>query len=615
MASSIPPTRLGPSSSSMGPELHEGTTWSAWVRALVRGPLRELGALGGSAIAELWHPAELAAIWSDATREIAARTLVACARERLLPAQRDASAIELELVGSRVRFPLVRARVLELDRLDLHTHEPEAAAWLDHPLEIVDCLLERLPDPSQGRTRVRAELLGSIENLASARLARLIRDRLAERLPDDPRLNDPEHFVTDGHPWHPMTRTRAGLGRADVVRHAPELLAKCRLGAVDVDAGLVRVGGDWIDRSDWLGQPPRGWVRIPVHPVQARRLPRLFAGLRGSAIRPVDANALPDARALLSMRTVALPEPMGMHVKLALGVHTTSARRTVSPMSVRNGPPITGLIERIRARDPQVRPLVLMAESASAGLDPDRVGDSASELGAILRTVPKIGGGSEGASAWVCAALGERWPGTDQTLLELACAAEPGDRSQRIRAGLAAWLDLLVPATLRLFVAHGVALEAHLQNSLVVVARGRVQGFWVRDLGGIRLHRGRLREAGHAVELDPRSFTITDDLDEVRGKIEHTLFHAHLAHVFEVADALGVPERESWARLRERVGSLLDRWAGDPDEPQWLRATARSERERLLAARVRAKALFAMRLSERVSDYEYTEVDNPLARG
>ncbi|MFV8755347.1 IucA/IucC family C-terminal-domain containing protein [Nannocystaceae bacterium ST9] len=213
------------------------------------------------------------------------------------------------------------------------------------------------------------------------------------------------------------------------------------------------------------------------------------------------------------------------------------------------------------------------------------------------------------------AALGERWPGLDETVLERACVGLPGDRSERVAAALELWFERLVPPLLRLFVAHGIALEVHLQNTLVVVDQGRPIGFRVRDLGGIRLHRERLRRAGHTPDFDPASFVITDDLDEVRGKLAHALFHAQFAHLFELAESLGVPEARSWARLAATIDGQLARWAGDPDEAPHVREAASLERELLFTPRVRAKALLRMRLSERVSDYEYTEVDNALASG
>ncbi len=583
------------------PGTGDWSSWQSWIAALVRGPLAELvggpGPEFGLGSIEVHH--------RGATQSIAARLLISLARERLVAAERRPGGLTITLPGvpEPIRLPLERLGAFELDRPALDQADDP---WLMRPLALVDHL--GLDEPA--RLRVRAELASSIDHLASARLARSLRDRIATHRPDtdrDPRLCDPEHLVTDGHPWHPMTRTRLGLGRADSVRHAPELLARCPVAMVEIDERLARVAGDWRERATLLGPPAeQGWIRVPVHPVTLRRLPRLFPALWGARLRPVAGPAI-AARPLLSLRTVELPG-LDHHLKLSLGIHTTSARRVVSPMSVRDGPTISALLERIQASDPMTRALAIMTEPAAVGFEPSVVGPDARELGAILRCVPAGPG-----QAWVCAGLAERWPGSSETVLERACSGLPGGRSERVAAALEIWFERLVGPLLRLFVGHGVALEAHLQNTLVVVDHHRPIGFRMRDLGGIRLHRERLRRAGHTPSLDPDSFVITDDLDEVRGKLAHSLFHAQFAHLFELAETFGVPESRSWARLAATIDDRLVRWAGDPNEPTCTREAAAIEREQLFTPQVRAKALLRMRLSERVSDYEYTRVDNALA--
>ncbi|HVI03362.1 MAG TPA: ferric iron reductase, partial [Enhygromyxa sp.] len=234
-------------------------------------------------------------------------------------------------------------------------------------------------------------------------------------------------------------------------------------------------------------------------------------------------------------------------------------------------------------------------------------------LGAILRVAPRE---QENDRAWVCAAIGERWPGSEELVLERAAAGYPGGRRERIAALVDDWIAKLVPASLRLFGCYGIALELHLQNTLVQVVDGRVAGFWVRDLGGIRIHAPRLAAAALArsPSFAASSFIISEDLDEVRGKLEHTLFHAHLAHLFAIAGTLGVDEAGSWAKLRGRVEQDLNAWAEDPRLDADTRARLLADRHALTRPRVRAKALLRMRLRERSSDYDYTEVANALAR-
>jgi siderophore synthetase component len=578
-------------------------------------------------------PGDLAAHWQAATRAIGARLVLACARERLV----EFDLQDMSLRTCSLSLPLRRRRAFELHAADL-----DAADLPDLP-DLLPRLLPALAPAA--RVRLARELGDSRWNLALARLVADMRHRTCSEGQPWPAPLDPENLVVDGHPWHPMSKTRLGLRAWENLRHGPDLLAQATVHAVDVAAEHARLAEP--DRYADLARelfpaPPPGVVRLPVHALQLRRLPRLLGPLWRTVVRPVDLPPL-RARALLSLRTVALAAP-ALHLKLAVDVHTTSARRQVSPASVHNGPPIAALLAAIQAADPQTRRgLRIQPDLAGAGLHP-RHGERAGQLGLVVRPDPAalarelhaaypdmspetfppehapedlspttFSRGhvlSSPPQLVVCAALGERRPGGDLVLRELA-AGYPGDLRARLSAFFADYLDLLVPAALRLLTAHGVALEAHLQNTLLVHA-GRPCGFVVRDLGGVRLHRGRLAAAGHAPALAPDSFTLTSDLAEAQGKLLHTLVHAHLAAVIGWIDDAGGPDPEQlWPAVRRICRRQWDRWA---TEPALARACA-DDRAFFFADTCRSKALLRMRIDERVSDYAYTEVANALAAG
>jgi siderophore synthetase component len=584
--------------------------------SLGRTPLAALARVApvefGSAEFDDW----LQQLWRAAAHETSARLLLAAVRERLIDGALVGGALRVAQTDGAIELPLRELGPFELHRWDARTSGRELDPRLNDPLRIAAEVLAHAGLAPHERARVHAELLDSLVNLAQARAADVLRS-VAARDParvgiaaDDPRICDPEHFVTDGHPWHPMTRTRVGLRPAEAMRHAADLLAQAEVGCLDVEAGLVRIGGDWPDQStQWFGASPPGFVRIPVHPTALPRLRQWFAeAFARGHIRPVARPALP-CRSLLSLRTVAVAPTQ--HLKLACPMHTTSARRGVSPMSVHNGPLVSRLIADIQQRDPVTAPLRLMPEPAAAGLEPTRVGARAGELGAILRDVPPL---PEGASAWVCAAIGERWPGTEELVLERACAGYPGGRVDRLAALIDDWLELLVRPALRLFCRYGIALELHTQNTLVCVAGGRLLHVRVRDLGGIRVHGPRLRRhVATPPSFAADSFILCDDLDEVRGKLEHSLFHAHLTTLFGVAGSLGLDERRCWALVRRMLADCHARWRAEPGYDAEQQRELTTDFEAFTRPRVRAKALLRMRLHERSSDYEYTLVDNMLA--
>ncbi len=530
------------------------------------------------------------ALWRAANREISARLALAAAREELVESRIDGDALEVPALG---RLPLRRRFALALHAPDLVAGD---TAWLDDTATLWRRLAAALSCDAVTTARIAAELVDGCDRLAHALLG--APHRRLRFAAEDPRAWDPEHFITLGHPWHPMVKTRLGLGWADNVRLAPELCARAALVTVELDARRIRRFGD-LEALARVGFDARGpTVRLPMLEAQWRRL----APALRDTLRRVDAPRI-VGRSLASLRTVAL-DGQGVHLKLALDVLTTSAKRTVSPMSVANATLVSALVEQVQREDPHAAgALLLMREVAAAGLAPDFAGEHARQLGVIVRDATGLD-----ATCIVCAALGE--PDADGVpFVHRLVAGYPGDGPTRADAMFADYLAQLVPPMLRLWVAHGIALEGHMQNTVVRVDRGRPAGFLVRDLGGIRLHRARLAAAGHHVDLDPASFIVTDDGDEAADKWVHAVVHAHLAGVLRVlVDAFGYDERRGWARVAGVVEDCLDAWTGEPS----LHAACEADRTHLFAPRVRGKALLRMRIADRSSEYSYVLLDNPL---
>jgi siderophore synthetase component len=539
------------------------------------------------------------ALWRAANRELSARLVLAAAREGLVESRNDGDALDVPSLG---RLPLRRRFALEL-------HAPALAggdaAWLDDTATLWRRLAAVLACDAATTARIADELADGCDRLAHALLG--APHRRLRFAAEDPRAWDPEHFITLGHPWHPMVKTRLGLGWADNVRLAPELCARAALVTVEFDARRVRRFGD-LDALARVGFDARGTtVRLPVLEAQWRRM---APGLRDT-LRRVDAPRI-AGRSLASLRTVAL-DGHGVHLKLAFDVLTTSAKRTVSPMSVANATVVSALVEQVQREDPRAAgSLTLMREVAAAGLAPEFAApglapefasEHARQLGVIVRDATGLD-----TTCIVCAALGE--PDADGVLfVHRLAAGYPGDGPTRADAMFADYLAQLVPPMLRLWVAHGIALEGHMQNTVVRVDGGRPAGFLVRDLGGIRLHRARLGAAGHRVDLDPASFIITDDGDEAADKWVHAVVHAHLAGVLRVlVDAFDYDEGRGWARVAGVLEDCLDAWTVEPS----LHAACEADRAHLFAPRVRGKALLRMRIADRSSEYSYVLLDNPL---
>jgi siderophore synthetase component len=438
----------------------------------------------------------------------------------------------------------------------------------------VDLAGQRYADPAALATALgfgaplAADLADSVANLALARAAQPAPDggRPALVRYDAAGL---EQCVVDGHPLHPLCRTRAGLSPAEVRAYAPEHRPTVELLVYRVPAR------DWL--STGAGLPPR----LLVHPWQAAhvldRYPRL-----------VRTGETVPARPLMSLRTLALRDAPGWHVKTAVDVQMTSAVRTLSPAAVRNGPVVSGLLAELGAG----AGLGVLREVAAGAVLVD--GQPCRSLALVHRRAPVP---QPGTALVPLAVLAAPSPASGRPVLTEAVTLGYPGRPLRFAADL---VRLLLPPLLRLL--HlGAALEAHGQNTLVLLRGGRPRRVYYRDVGGVRLSPARLKAAD--IQAPPLSGDLpTNDPDALRTK----LFGALAVVLGELGATLhrayGTDPAQVW-RLAARVAR--DTYAALPG--------ARDDADALFGPTLPVKATTAMRLAADPLADLWAPVPNPLA--
>ncbi|KUN04690.1 iron transporter [Streptomyces yokosukanensis] len=388
-----------------------------------------------------------------------------------------------------------------------------------------------------------AELADSVASLALSRAdADHSKEWPAGVPPTEVRWRDWEweQRVTDGHPFHPNCRSRPGFSVAEQLAFGPEHRPVVELGTVPVPARECLVSGDWPAE---LRDGER--LLVPVHPWQAAHVLKRAC----DPWRP--------ARPLLSLRTLALPD--GRHVKTALSARLTSSVRDISAYSVQAAEPLTALAEEVAARTDGLLHITRTLGAVSAG-SPD--------LAALLRESPEVYAGPGERVVPVAALAATDLPKT------------PGWPAAFARLALTVGLRLLD---------LGVALEAHGQNLLVILAAdGTPVRLVYRDLADIRVSPARL--ARHGIAL-PRltGRLVTDDETALRRKLFGSLVAGALAGTAGSGPALG-------AALSAVVADLPDT------------ADLCALREGPLPA----KALTLMRLSPHTPGDQWMSLPNPL---
>ncbi|MGK9233386.1 hypothetical protein KXS07_18330 [Inquilinus limosus] len=511
---------------------------------------------------------------------------------------------------------------------------------LKDPLDLNALLRSRHPDSRWDR--LREEINNSLQNETLSIRARSERDHaIAEAARDSgcPTLVDwirqslpaaewtsfLEQWSAVGHPHHPCAKTRIGFTVEDSLRYAPEFGARIGVPwlAVRRDRLAVETVSPSLNAYAFLAESfpaamdhwrravaasdadPEAYLPLPVHPWQWREvLARRFAEeiARGDILRPDGVET--DCVAMLSLRTLAPVDPAaGPCLKLPLSIQVTSSRRELGPAVVAAGPWMTRRLEAILARDDHLcRRLAILGEPLGFHMHPAHPGGGrAGTLSALLRR-PVVELLQPGEIAIPVAALFVPSPVTDEPLfLELAAAAGEG-----VAAFFGDYCDTALGAFLRLSLLHGIALEAHQQNTLLIIdEQHRIVRIVARDFGA--------RALADAIDpFDPipdaaRAMVVADR-DALREMISHAVLESHIRELVALlARRRALPPEASWRRVRAVIENVLAGLAGELDA-----GTLKSERAALFGRPWRIKSLLRMRIAEDPGD-SFIETESPFA--
>ncbi|QLG50709.1 IucA/IucC family protein [Natrinema halophilum] len=611
------------------------------------------------------EPEPLSALESEQLQSIVDPVSEGCRRLALVPfpASRNVLIAEIAARHGYDRFRLVGpVRRWSADDPSATLVERDV-----HPVDLVPVLEceEAFSDGEQAE-RIRAEVAESVVNLALARLAAAAQDPdtdgadesnesplelVVNGVPAADSAAAFERIVTDGHPFHPSGKIRRGMGPAEGLAYASEFTDRIDLRFVAIDRAYAletsSMDGDRmtdrlyrtfeglenaLERALPESCDPAEYAVVPVHPLQYHRtIPARFADQRADGrVIPIPEYARP-ATPQLNLRTVVPFDTEGTadgplpRCKLAIGVQTTNVVRTLSPHAVTNGPQVTDVVRAIERRE-SLETLGVVAEPAATCYD--RPGglhqggdafDDARHLSGLLRTSPSAHPlVTDDTVPVVAASLVADSPATGQPLVcdlierygAKTDAASPTDAAL---AFVDRYAGVVVPEQLLLLCRYGLALESHLQNSLVVFERatGRPTATLVRDLGGIRVHRGRLADHGLSLDPYPDSDLDADSEADCYRKLYYALFQNHLAElVATIGHELAVDERACWARIRGHCERAFDRLRAEGADP--IDRVRRDERA-LFAEPATHKALTAMRLQGKRHEYVTSDVSNPLS--
>ncbi|WP_336320595.1 IucA/IucC family protein [Streptomyces lavendofoliae] len=345
-----------------------------------------------------------------------------------------------------------------------------------------------------------------------------------------------EQSLLLGHPLHPTPKSREGLTDSEARLYSPEVNGSFPLHWMAVDRSVLATDSAWTEQgrarsADHLTARlatglalPGGTAALPLHPWQARDLlhrPAVAELLSAGLLHDLGPHGAPW-HPTSSVRTVHRPGAPVM-LKLSLGVRITNSRRENLRKELHRGVEVhrllrTGLAEQWQAAHPGFD---IVRDPAWLGVDTP-CGEPVPGLDVVLRHNPFALGDDAVCLAGLTAP--RPWPGSSRMRSRLAViVSRLAARTGRPTGAVAAewflrYLDQVVRPVLWLDGTAGVALEAHQQNTLVILdPEGWPRGGRYRDNQGYYFresHREALERRLPGIGARSDTFVPDDVTDE-----------------------------------------------------------------------------------------------------
>lgn len=394
-----------------------------------------------------------------------------------------------------------------------------------------------------------------------------------------------ESHMVDGHPYHPSYKSRIGFSLVDNFAYGPEFNQEVSIYWVAVNEQLVDVNvskemssegifGHHVTNEDTdkfvemikeKGCEDTKYVLLPVHPWQLEhQIQSVFAQQLNDRDIVILGTSNSTYRVQQSIRSLSHRNNVNApYIKFPLSITNTSTSRILAHHTTQNAPLISDWLNKIIKNDSfltkekfHILREVMGVSFRYDELHPIQYSLAYGTLGAIYR---------ENISTYL-EDNEEAWP--LNALSHIQKNGEPFIKSTIDQYGVEAWSDALIKAVtlpiIHLLYVHGIALESHAQNIILVVENNFPKRIIIKDLhDGVRFSPDHLLKSDWAPKLNPEpeshrkfnrySFIKTEDVLEVRDYTYDAFFFICMTEICFIFEKFGLSEKDFWRKCVETI--------------------------------------------------------------
>ncbi|WP_325891791.1 IucA/IucC family protein [Grimontia sp. NTOU-MAR1] len=402
-------------------------------------------------------------------------------------------------------------------------------------------------------------------------MTQYIEERRGDPSLSKPNFIDAEQSLLFGHWQHPTPKSRQGMLEYHHAFYAPETKGRFPLHYFSIDRALIKqrsaiplTAEEVITESlPAAADKPETHIVVPMHPLQAQWL--LHQNDIRALIKTGDIKDLgsygPEFTATSSVRSLYHPNLDWMY-KFSLPVKITNSLRVNKRHELDAGVVMATLYRKTGFSE---RHACFKVITDPAYITVDLSGQEESGFEVIIRENPFPEGKAQDVVT-IAALTQSPMPGESSMLYDVISKLANRNESDYLRIAIkwfAKYWECAIEPMIALYDEHGIALEAHQQNSVIEMKEGLPSVYYFRDNQGFYLSKAY---RGYLAIMEPDSVTVDSlyfDDDVICDRFAYYLFINHLFSIIGRMGADGlVEERILISFVQQRLYALRNTLSG-----------------------------------------------------